>query len=40
MGELLRELGIEEDIIEEEVSKDRVVTRDNLKTLIMETIFR
>ena len=40
MGELLRELGIEEDIIEEEMSKDRVVTRDNLKALIVESMFR
>ncbi len=40
MAELLRELGIEEDIIEEEITKDRVVTRDNLKALILESMFR
>ncbi len=40
MGELLRELGIEEDIIEEELSKERVVTRHNLKELVLETMFR
>ena len=40
MPVILRELGMEEDVIEEELSKERVVTRDNFKALVIESMFR
>jgi hypothetical protein len=40
MPVILRELGMEEDVIEEEMSKERVVTRDNFKALVIESMFR
>ena len=40
MSVILRELGMEEDVIEEEMAKERVVTRDNLKALVIESMFR
>lgn len=40
MPELMRELGMQEDVIQEEMIKERVVTRDNLKAFVIELMFR
>jgi hypothetical protein len=40
MPVIFRELGMEEDVIEEEMSKERLITRDNFKILVIESMFR
>ena len=39
MPEMLRELGMDEEVIDDEISKKRVITRDNFKTLVIELMF-